>query len=192
MRRVLVGLALAAAAAGPAGAAPVAVGDTLVPFSLKNYDGKEVNLATLQGRKAVVLAFVATRCPVSNAYNARMAAISTEYAAKGVAFIGLNANKEEGPAEVAEHAKAHGLAFPILKDEGNVKADAFGAQVTPEVYVYDPSWTLRYHGRIDDDMRGERVTSSDLRNTLDALLAGKDVPVKETKAFGCSIKRVEK
>jgi peroxiredoxin len=189
MRHLLFGLALAAAA-GPAGAAPVAVGDVLVPFTLKNYDGKEVNLATLQGRKAVVLAFVATRCPVSNAYNDRMASLATEYAAKGVAFVGLNANKEEGPAEVAEHAKAHGLAFPILKDDGNVKADAFGAQVTPEIYVYDPSWTLRYHGRIDNDMRGEHVTSTDLRNALDALLAGKDVPVKETKAFGCSIKRV--
>lgn len=192
MRHLWVGLALAAAFAGPAGAAPVAVGDVLVPFTLKNYDGKEVNLASLQGRKAVILAFVATRCPVSNAYNERMAALSAEYAAKGVAFIGLNANREEGPAEVAEHAKAHALAFPILKDDGNVKADQFGAQVTPEVYVYDPSWTLRYHGRIDDDMKGQHIRSSDLRNALEALLAGKDVPVKETKAFGCSIKRVEK
>jgi peroxiredoxin len=189
MRRVLFGLVLAAATSAVS-AAPVAVGDILVPFSLKNYEGKEVNLATLQGQKAVVLAFVATRCPVSNAYNDRMAALSTEYAAKGVAFIGLNANKEESPAEVAEHAKAHGLAFPILKDEGNVKADAFGAQVTPEIYVYDPGWTLRYHGRIDNDMKGEHVTSPDLRNALDALLAGRDVPLKETKAFGCSIKRV--
>jgi len=190
MRRIVVGLVLAAASAVPATAAPVAVGDVLVPFSLKNYDGKEVSLASLQGKKAVVLAFVATRCPVSNSYNERMAAIATEYGAKGVAFVGLNANKEETPAEVAEHAKAHGLAFPILKDEGNVRADAFGAQVTPEVYVYDPTWTLRYHGRIDDDMRGQHVTSHDLRNALEALLAGKDVPVKETKAFGCSIKRV--
>ena len=194
MRHLVLGLALAAAAvaAGNASAAPVAVGDKLVPFTLKNYDGKEVSLATLQGRKAVVLAFVATRCPVSNAYNERMAALAAEYAARGVAFIGLNANKEESAAEIAEHAKTHGLAFPILKDEGNIEADAFGAQVTPEIYLYDPAWTLRYHGRIDNDMKGEHVTSTDLRNALDALLAGKDVPVKETKAFGCSIKRVEK
>jgi peroxiredoxin len=194
MRHLVLGLALAAAAvaARNAGAAPVAIGDKLVPFTLKNYDGKEVNLATLQGRKALVLAFVATRCPVSNAYNDRMAALSAEYAAKGVAFIGVNANKEETPAEVAEHAKAHGLMFPILKDEGNVEADAFGAQVTPEIYLYDPTWTLRYHGRIDNDMKGVHVTSTDLRNALDALLAGQDVPVKETKAFGCSIKRVER
>jgi hypothetical protein len=109
-----------------------------------------------------------------------------------VAFVGINANKQESAAEVADHAKSHGFPFPVLKDEGNVQADAFGAQVTPEVYVYDPAWTLRYHGRIDEDMKGDHVASPDLRNALDALLAGKDVPAKETKAFGCSIKRVEK
>ena len=180
------------ASAGPVFAAPVAVGDKLVPFTLKNYDGRDVDLGSLRGGKAVVLMFIATRCPISNAYNERMAAISKEYGARGVAFVGVNANKQENAAEVADHAKSHGFPFPVLKDEGNVQADAFGAQVTPEVYVYDPTWTLRYHGRIDEDMKGDHVASPDLRNALDALLAGKDVPAKETKAFGCSIKRVEK
>jgi len=173
-------------------AAPVAIGDKLSPFSLKSYDGKTVDLASYSGRKAVALIFVATRCPVSNAYNERMEAIAKEYSAKGVAFVAINANKEESPAEIAEHAKAHGFSFPILKDAGNVEADAFGAQVTPEAYVYDASWVLRYHGRIDDNMNVEHAKSPDLRNALDAVLAGKDAPVEETKAFGCSIKRVEK
>jgi peroxiredoxin len=177
--------------AGPA-LASVAIGDKLVPFTLKNYDGRDVNLASFQGKKALVLMFMATQCPVSNAYNERMAAISTEYAAKGVSFVGLNANRQESVEEVAEHAKAHGFPFPILKDVGNVQADVFGAQVTPEVYVYDSSWTLRYHGRIDDNQKGTNITSPDLRNALDAVLAGKEVPAKETKAFGCTIKRVEK
>ena len=173
-------------------ASPVAVGDKLSPFTLKGYDGKAVDLASYSGKKAVVLVFVATRCPVSNAYNDRMEAIAKEYSAKGVAFVGINANKEETPSEIAEHAKTHGLSFPVLKDSGNVEADAFGAQVTPEAYVYDASWVLRYHGRIDDNMNLEHAKSPDLRNALDAVLAGKDAPVKETKAFGCSIKRVEK
>jgi peroxiredoxin len=173
-------------------AAPVAIGDKLSPFSLKSYDGKTVDLASYSGKKAVALLFVATRCPVSNAYNERMEAIAKEYSAKGVAFVAINANKEESPAEIAEHAKVHGFSFPILKDAGNVEADAFGAQVTPEAYVYDASWVLRYHGRIDDNMNVEHAKSPDLRNALDAVLAGKDAPVKETKAFGCSIKRVEK
>ena len=113
-------------------ASPVAIGDKLSPFSLKSYDGKAVDLASYSGKKALALVFVATRCPVSNAYNERMEAIANEYSAKGVAFVGINANKEESPSEIAEHAKAHGFSFPILKDPGNVEADAFGAQVTPE------------------------------------------------------------
>jgi peroxiredoxin len=188
MGRWLVGVLLAAAV--PAFAAPVAVGDILVPFSLKNYDGRDVSLSSYNGKKAVVLIFMATQCPVSNSYNSRMVALSTEYSPKGVAFVGLNANKQESVAEIAEHAKAHGFAFPILKDDGNVQADAFGAQVTPEAYVYDGAWKLRYHGRIDDDMRGTAIKSQDLRNALEAVLAGRDVPVAETKAFGCSIKRI--
>ena len=183
---------LVLAGAVPAAAAPVAVGDVLVPFTLKGYDGNDVSLASFTGRKAVVLIFMSTECPVSNSYNARMAGLSTEYSAKGVAFVGLNANKQEGVAEIGRHAKEHGLSFPILKDERNVEADAFGAQVTPEVYVYDTSWKLRYHGRIDDSMKGDKIASPDLRNALDALLGGREVPNPETKAFGCSIKRIEK
>jgi peroxiredoxin len=176
--------------AGPA-LAGVSIGEKLTPFSLESHDGKRVDLASFTGRKAVLLVFMATRCPVSNAYNERMEAIAEDYGPKGVAFVGINSNKEESPAEIAEHAKAHAFTFPILKDTGNVEADAFGAQVTPEAYLYDASWTLRYHGRIDDNMRADHATTSDLRAALDAVLAGKDVATTETKAFGCSIKRVE-
>jgi hypothetical protein len=78
----------------------------------------------------------------------------------------------------------------VLRDEGHKIADAYGAQKTPEVYVVDPAGKLVYHGRIDDkhdDAAG--VKSPDLKNALDAILAGKAVSVAETKAFGCSIKR---
>jgi peroxiredoxin len=121
-----------------------------------------------------------------------MAALAKDYQAKGVAVVGINANRQEASAEIASHASQHGLTFPILKDVENVRADQFGAQVTPETYVFDASWKLRYHGRIDDNQRGDNIQSQDLRNALDAVLAGKDVPVKETKAFGCTIKRVQK
>ena len=178
-----------AAAALPADGA-VAIGEKLQPFKLADATGKTVDLGGLQGRKAVVLMFIATQCPVSNAYNDRMAALSREYGAKGVAFVGINSNRQESVEEIAGHAAQHGLAFPILKDVGNVQADHFGAQVTPEIYVYDPGWVLRYHGRIDDDRSGANVKSQDLRNALDAVLAGQAVPVAETKAFGCTIKRV--
>ena len=71
--------------------------------------------------------FIATQCPVSNAYNERMAAISREYGAKGVAFVGINSNRQESVEEIAGHASQHGFGFPVLKDVGNVQADHFGA-----------------------------------------------------------------
>lgn len=187
----IVGAALTLSlAAGTATAASIAVGQKLQPFKMKQATGQELDLGSLQGRKAYVLVFIATQCPVSNAYNVRMATFAKEYAAKGVAFIGINSNRQESAREVVEHAKQHGFTFPILKDEGNVKADEFGAQVTPEVYVFDSGWTLRYHGRIDDDREGSAVPSQDLRAAVDAVIAGQEVRLKETKAFGCTIKRV--
>ncbi len=175
---------------GSATAAPIALGDKLTPFALKDATGKELNLASLTGKRAVVLAFIATQCPVSNAYNERMVAFAKEYDARGVAFVGINSNKQESSAEIVQHAKSHGFSFPILKDDANKKADEMGAQVTPETYVFDASWTLRYHGRIDDDKSGKAIASQDLRNAVDAVLAGKQVSVTEAKAFGCTIKRV--
>ena len=188
MRVIRPALILTLAALPAAGA--VSIGDRLQPFALKDATGQDVDLGAFQGRKAVVLMFIATQCPVSNAYNERMAALSADYAAKGVSFVGINSNREESPAEIADHASKHGFTFPILKDVGNVEADRFGAQVTPEIFVYDSSWVLRYHGRIDDDRSGANIQSQDLRHALDAMLTGRAVPVAETKAFGCTIKRV--
>jgi peroxiredoxin len=189
MRTAVIVLALSLGA-GAASAAGMAVGQRLQPFRMKQATGQELDLGSLQGRRAYVLAFIATQCPVSNAYNARMAAFAKEYDPKGVAFIGINSNRQEPPAEIVEHAKKNGFSFPILKDDGNVKADEFGAQVTPEVYVFDAGWTLRYHGRIDDDRSGSVVASQDLKAAVDAVVTGQEVRLKETKAFGCTIKRV--
>jgi peroxiredoxin len=155
-------------------------------------DGKAVALKDLLAKsKAVAVVFIATKCPVSNAYNTRMAALGKEYAAKGVLFVGINSNKTEPAAEVKEHAKAHGFTFPVVKDEGNKVADAYGAAKTPEVYVLSPKGDLLYHGRIDESQDdAKNVRSPDLRNALEAILSGKPVPTAETKAFGCTIKRV--
>ncbi len=189
--RTIAASALIFACAAGAAAAPLAVGEKLTPFSLRDYTGKDVDIRSFGTSKAVVVIFMATQCPVSNAYNERMAALASDYTAKGVTVVGINANKQESVAEIADHAKQHGFSFPILKDTGNVQADRLGAAVTPEAYVFDPTWTLRYHGRIDDDRSGKSIKSHDLRAALDALVAGQDPPVKETKAFGCTIKRVQ-
>jgi peroxiredoxin len=161
-------------------------------FTLKDVNGKEHSLETYFNQKYVVLMWISTQCPVSNDYNERMETLQRDYAARGVTFLGINSNKAEGIDNIKEHAEKYGFSFTILKDVDNVVADLYAAQVTPEVYVIDSKGVLRYHGRIDDSRDADEVGSRDLRAALDALLAGKAVPVAETKAFGCSIKRVKK
>lgn len=183
--------ALLLPAAAPA--ADLAIGAPVPDFALPSAaDGKTVALKDLLARnKAVAVIFVATKCPISNDYNGRMASLGKEYAAKGIAVVGINSNKTEPAAEVAAHAKEHGFTFPVVKDDANRVADAYGAQKTPEVYVVSPKGDLLYHGRIDESREDPKnVKSPDLRNALEAILAGKPVPAPVTKAFGCTIKRV--
>lgn len=160
---------------------PVAAGAKSGDLALKD---------ALASSKLTVLMFIATQCPVSNAYNARMAQLAKDYAGKGVTFVGVNSNKQEAVDEIAKHSKENGFTFSVVKDAQNKIADQYGARVTPEIFVIDPTGVVRYHGRIDENQGGDAIKSPDLRNALDALLAGKPAPAPDTKAFGCSIKRV--
>ncbi len=164
------------------------VGSKVQDFTLNDLKNSPVSYSSLKGDTTVV-AFIATRCPVSNAYNDRMENLYKEFSAKGVKFIFVNTNRNEDAAEVKEHAKSSGFTFPVYKDRGSAAADRFGAQVTPETYVIDRSGILRYHGSIDDSQNPARIRSQALRAALDAVLAGKEVRTAETKAFGCTIKR---
>ncbi len=160
-------------------------------FTLEDYNGVKHSLTDYKTSKAIVLMFIATQCPISNSYNTRMVDLQKDYGSKGVTFVGINANKQESVEDIKEHAKAHGFVFPILKDVNNVLADKLGASVTPEIYVLNSDFDILYHGRIDDSSREDKVSSKDLRAALDLVLSGKPVQVTETKAFGCSIKRVK-
>jgi peroxiredoxin len=176
-------------------AAKIKVGEKMADFTLPDVNGKPHRLYEFEGKKAVAVIFIATRCPYSNAFNHVMASLAHEYEGRDVAFIAINANKTEPVAEVAEHARAHGLDFLILKDEGNQIADRLGASVTPEVFLLDSAWTLRYHGALGNSheptTNPDKTTGDEIRPALDHILAGKPVAVTETKAFGCTIKRVK-
>lgn len=169
--------------------ATVKIGEKIAPFTLPSASGGNVTVGDWTKSKATVVMFIATRCPISNAYNGRMAKLAAAYGAKNVTFYGVNSNKMEAIPEIAQHAKANGLTFTILKDAGNKIADKFGAAVTPEVYVIDSGGSLVYKGKIDDRKEEDQVTERPLAGALDAVLAGKAVPVASTQAFGCSIKR---
>src|SRR3989440_2325811 len=170
--------------------APPAIGSAIEDFTLPDANGVNHSLKSLMGKKGAVIIFVATKCPVSNGYNDRMEKVYEDYQAKGINIIGINANSTEPAAEVKSHAAQKGLKFAILKDDGNKIADRLGANHTPEAYVIDASGKLVYHGRIDNAQNPANITSNDLRDTLDAILAGKPVAKTTSMAFGCSIKRV--
>ncbi len=173
-------------------AATPQVGNPAPVFTLTTVDGKTFSLAeAAKSHKAVVIMFIATKCPYSNAYNDRMRDLAAAYAKQGILFAGINSNKTEPADEVIAHAKQHGLAFPIMKDPDNKVADLYDAKHTPEIFVVDPEGKLRYHGRIDENYEdASKVTSPDLKNALDAMLGGRAIAKAETKAFGCTIKRV--
>ena len=160
-------------------------------FTLMDYNGKSHTLSDIKDARAIVIMFIATRCPISNDYNKRMVKLYDEYSPKKVSFLAINSNKQEDSEEVKVHAMENKFEFPVLKDPQNKIADKYDAQVTPEVYVVNTDLELLYHGHIDDSRRENEVETHSLKNALDEILNGKAITVKDTKAFGCSIKRVK-
>jgi len=169
--------------------AGIAIGQKISDFTLTDADGKKHTLASLKGEKGTVLIFVAVQCPVSNAYNERMEKLAQDYKARGINVVGINSNSTESTDDVKHHAAEHHLTFTILKDRDNKIADMLGAQHTPEAYLLDTGNKLLYHGRIDNSRNTEGVSSNDLRDAIDATLAGQPVKNAYVRAFGCSIKR---
>ena len=167
-----------------------APGDKYEIFTLTDYEGNKHSLSDYTESKAIVIMFIATKCPVSNDYNSRMEKVFIDYKDKEVSFLGINSNKSEDISEIGIHAKDNQLTFTILKDEKNIIADKFDASFTPEIFVLSNDFELLYHGRIDDSRRESEVKATDLRNALDEILSGKSVSKPETKAFGCTIKRI--
>ena len=165
-------------------------------FTLKDADGASHDLYQLSEEKpATVVLFLATQCPIATDYAERIVALVKTYNeqdAKKVQFIGINSNKQETIEEIAEYSKNHGFEFPVLKDPENKIADYFGARRTPEVFLLDAERVLRYVGAIDNSPK--EPTKHYLKDALDLVIAGKDIPKKskKTRAVGCTIKRVRK
>lgn len=168
--------------------------DKEVPnFTLKDATDNKHSLKDLsRDRKATVIMFISTECPVSNDYNERIVGLHNDYKDQGVQFIGINSNKNESVQEMAKHKKANKFDFLVLKDLRNEIADKFRARRTPEVYLLDEKRILRYRGAIDNSQQNPETHY--LRQVLDLVVAGKEIPkdLKTTKAFGCTIKRVRR
>ena len=186
----LTGPALGLLFAGILSAAGISIGSPAPDLNLTAVDGSIHPLRSLEQAPATLLIFLSAECPVSNDYVGRLNAIARDYAGR-VTMVGVNSNRNEAAEQVRQHAADYRLAFPVYKDPDNRLADALGISVTPQAVILDSEQRLRYRGRIDDSQRSPRVTRSDARLALDAVVAGKAVSSPETKAFGCSIKRVQ-
>jgi peroxiredoxin len=187
---------LVAVVVGPTPADNRPAGRIIPDFSLPDTAGKPWSLRVVEDRKAVVVVFLGTECPINNASLPRLAELYKQYEPQGVAFVAINSNVQDTPQRVAEHARKHAIPFPVLKDAGNVIADRFGARRTPEVYVLDAARTVRYEGRIDDQVgigfKRPQPLRRDLTEALDEVLAGKPVSVPTTEVAGCLIGRAPK
>lgn len=157
---------------------------------VRDLSGKTWTGADVAAHKATVFLFIACQCPISNAYAPRMTRLAGRYGPRGVLFLGVYSNRQEGRAEIAGNAREHSLAFPVIRDADAALAELIGAKMTPEAIVADASGAIRYRGRIDDNVLTTQVRSSDLRAALDAVLDGKAVARSETRVVGCAIRRL--
>lgn len=181
--------------AAPASAAgtTLAIGGAVADVTLPSVrDGVPVSLLGDRAQKATVALFVSALCPVSGAYDDRLRGLAEAYGRRGVRFVAINASAEETARDAAGHLARAKLPFSMVKDAGNVVADRFQAAVTPEAFLIDSDGVLRYRGRIDDSQNAGQVRSRDLRDAIEAVLAGRQPARAEAKAFGCLIDRVPK
>ena len=186
----------------------LAIGSVAPAFSLPGTDGKTYTLESFKNAKVLVIVFTCNHCPTAQAYEDRIIKLTSDYASKGVAVVAIMPNDpksinldELGYTDMSDsfdemklRAEQKHFNFPYLYDgDSESTAKAYGPIATPHVFIFDKDRKLRYSGRIDDVEKPTKTPNTlDARNAIDAVLAGKEVAVKTTKVFGCSIKWTEK
>ena len=163
-------------------------------FSLPGADGRNYSLADFAKAKVLVVFFTCNHCPYVTGSEKRISALHDEFHPRGVDWVGINANETDGhPTDSLEHMKKRvaesNIRYPYLRDDAQDVARAYGALRTPHFYVFDRQRRLRYTGRMDDNpYDATKAKQHDLRNALDALLAGRGPAVDLTNPIGCNVK----
>jgi thiol-disulfide isomerase/thioredoxin len=195
---------LSPAAEGPE---TLAIGAPAPDFDLPGTDGSRYSLASFADARVLVLIFTANHCPTAQAYEDRILELHRDYGDRGVQLVLVSPNDplavrldEQGYSDLGDtledmkiRARDRGFTFPYLYDgETQAMSREYGPKATPHVFVFDEERRLRFVGRIDDNEDPSRATTTDTRDAIEAVLAGRPVPVETTKVFGCSIKWSEK
>ena len=184
------------------------IGSEAPDFNLPDVDGRNYRLADFADAKILVVVFTCNHCPTAQAYEDRIIKLTSYYKNKGVAVVAIMPNDplavrldELGYSDMSDtfeemkiRAKDKSYSFPYLYDgETQAVARAYGPVATPHLFIFDDQRKLRYTGRFDDsEKKPNQVKSEDAINAIEAILAGKKVPVEKTMAFGCSIKWADK
>ncbi len=176
---------------------------TMMPLGTKAPDftlpdtvsGQNLSLSELKGDKATLVMFICNHCPYVLHVNDELVRIAKEYQPKGISFIAISSNDvenypQDGPELMKEQAKKVGYTFPYLYDETQDVARAYDAACTPDLFLFDQELKCVYRGQVDDSRpkNDKPVTGKDLRNALDAVLAGKEIPEPQIPSIGCNIK----
>jgi peroxiredoxin len=173
------------------------VGDIATDFKLQNIDGKMVSLSNFKAAKGFIVVFTCNTCPYAVAYEDRIEALNKKYASKGFPVIAIMPNNTDvKPGDnmdaMKARAKAKGFTFPYVIDADQNIYPQYGATKTPHVYLLQKTKKgneVKYIGAIDDNYQdAAAVKTKYVENAVDALLAGKEIKEKETRAIGCSIK----
>jgi peroxiredoxin len=189
----------------PPDAHELKIGDTAPDFSLPGIDGKTYTLANFSEARLLMVVFLSNHCPYSHAAETRLLPFAAEMKPRGLAVVAINPNHPDAVRidelgyskyndsfdEMKIYAKEKGFTFPYLYDgQTQATAKAYGCLATPHVFLFDRERRLRYKGRFDDSRFADTatVTSPDARNAVEALLAGRPVPVEVTSPQGCSTK----
>jgi peroxiredoxin len=185
----------------------LALGSPAPDFVLPGVDGNIHKLSDYASSPVLIVVFTCNHCPIAQMYEQRIQQLATEYKNRGVAVVAIQPNDpkairideldssdvSDSLAEMKVRAQYKHLTYPYLYDgETQTVADAYGPKATPHVFVFDKQRHLRYEGRMDNSYRTELVKTRDASNAIEALLAGREVLVKHTGAFGCSTKWREK
>ena len=189
----------------PADARVLKLGDAAPDFRLLGIDGRHHTLANYKAGKVLMVVFLSNHCPISHAVETRLIPFAKEFKSKGLEVVAINPNSPDGIRidelgyskyndsyeEMKLYAKEVGFPFPYLYDgDTQVTAKAYGCLATPHVFLFDQERKLRYVGRFDDSRFEDpkTVTTSDARNALEEMLAGKPVTTATTIVIGCSTK----
>ncbi|MFQ6047948.1 MAG: thioredoxin family protein [Phycisphaerae bacterium] len=180
----------------------VATASTMLPlgtqapdFCLPDTQGKMISLADFKDAPALLVIFMCNHCPYVKHIRKELARLASQYQARGVAVVGINANDvanfpEDSPQRMAEEVKTAGYTFPYLYDESQEVAKAYRAACTPDFFLFDSQRKLVYRGQMDDSRPGSGlpVTGADLRAAMDAVLEGRPVSSDQKPSLGCNIK----